>query len=165
MSNPILIDSLGFSQAHSTLSGTRLLAEMPRLAAELADTTGGVEWRLVGSLDKYKRPILQLNVSGALRLQCQRCLQPLTLALKAHSRMVQFTNETRLEQAVAEDDSLDAILTDPELDVLALIEDEILLSLPLAARHEVCESDPLSGLAATKPNPFAVLANLKRQPS
>ena len=48
--------------------------------------------------------------------------------------------------------------------MLALIEDEVLLGLPLAPRHDDCRPDAIEKAKADKPNPFAVLAALKRKP-
>ena len=59
------------------------------------------------------------------------------------------------------DDSTDAIEAEKELAVLSLIEDEVLLALPIAPRHEQCESP--SGTAAEHgPSPFAALSALKK---
>ena len=71
--------------------------------------------------------------------------------------------EARLESACEDDDTLDAVMADPAFDVLALIEDEVLLGLPMAPRHAHCEAD-IRPAGSGKPNPFAALAALKRKP-
>ena len=56
---------------------------------------------------------------------------------------------------------------EPALDLQSLVEDELLLALPLVPRHEVCpeplplEPEPAAPAAA---HPFAALAALKRGP-
>jgi uncharacterized protein len=59
-----------------------------------------------------------------------------------------------------EDDGTDAIEASRELAVLALVEDEVLLALPVAPRHEVCAL-PAAVETQSRPSPFAVLAKLK----
>ena len=63
-----------------------------------------------------------------------------------------------------EEDEIDRIPADAHLDVLALIEDEVLLGLPLSPRHEfgVCEA-AAGNAPAGEQHPFAVLRKLKNQ--
>ena len=69
-------------------------------------------------------------------------------------------NDSELTQEELEDDSRDFLPVEKELDVLALIEDEILLALPTVPRHDDCV---LPGAVRESPNesPFSVLAGLK----
>ena len=76
--------------------------------------------------------------------------------------LTQFATEEEIDEAEAFDEGLDGILIDPELDIEALVEDELLRALPVAPVHDVCGGDDaLAKLASKKPNPFAVLAQLK----
>jgi uncharacterized protein len=59
------------------------------------------------------------------------------------------------------DDSTDAIAAEGELNVQSLIEDEVLLALPIAPRHEQCES-PLANASEHGSSPFSALAALKK---
>jgi uncharacterized protein len=60
-----------------------------------------------------------------------------------------------------EDDTSDAIPAEEEMALLPLIEEEVLLALPIAPMHEVCDS-PLAVNKDPEPSPFAVLAKLKK---
>ena len=60
-----------------------------------------------------------------------------------------------------EDDSADAIAAETALTVLSLVEDETLLALPIAPRHEQCES-PSASAGGLGSSPFAALADLKK---
>jgi uncharacterized metal-binding protein YceD (DUF177 family) len=69
-----------------------------------------------------------------------------------------------------EDDALEAVVASGAIDVLAWIEDEAILSLPLVPRHAACrmrceenELEP-SGLAQSKAGAFAGLASLRPKP-
>jgi uncharacterized protein len=58
----------------------------------------------------------------------------------------------------------------PQFDALEVLEDELLMALPLVPMHDICPSTPVFSageadmveLAAEKPNPFAALAQLKK---
>jgi uncharacterized protein len=67
----------------------------------------------------------------------------------------------RLDE-VEDDDEVDAIEAEPRLDVLALIEEELLLGLPFAPRHPDGECAPATNGLQQKASPFAVLAGLKK---
>ena len=69
-----------------------------------------------------------------------------------------------LSQDELEDDSRDFLPLEKELDVEALVEDEILLSLPVAPRHEQCVV-PGAAAAGERINPFAALAGFKGKPN
>ena len=101
-------------------------------------------------------------VKGTLQLICQRCLTAAPWQLHAETVLTQFATEEQIDDAEAHDEDLEGILIDPELDIEALVEDEILLALPVALTHDVCGGDDaLAKLASDKPNPFAALAQLK----
>jgi uncharacterized protein len=75
------------------------------------------------------------------------------------------------EIAMAEDDEAeeDLLVMAPQFDLLGLLEDELLMALPLVPMHETCPvtpvfsaGDPVVEAAEAKPNPFAVLGQLKK---
>jgi uncharacterized protein len=61
-----------------------------------------------------------------------------------------------------EDDSADAMEAEGTLAVLSLIEDEVLLALPIAPRHEKCQS-PVRDEMEQGPSPFAALAAIRKK--
>lgn len=164
MSQPILINSLDFARQHGKIDNETDVVLLPRLADALADRVGRLTWSLTGGVDRLQRGVLRLRVDGDVMLQCQRCLEPLPHRIEADATITLFTDEARLEAACDEDEELDGIMAEEEFDVLALIEDEVLLGLPLAPRHDECRPAALEKARADKPNPFAVLAGLKHKP-
>ena len=142
------------------MSGRVPVAALERLAETLADTAGELEWSLNGGRDGRGRPQLVLTVSGGLRLTCQRCLKPLEFELDAESSLLLIKPGVELP-ADEEDEAPDAIEASETQDVLALVEDEALLALPIAPRHDRCE---LPGGVSTnqESSPFAALAQLKK---
>jgi len=158
-----IIHSADFAREGGELSGVLAIADMDRLHDLLAKIDGDVTWHLAGGVDKLERPYLHLTVSAEVGVICQRCLKPMPFNISADTVLTQFPAEELLDEAVAQDEDLEGIVIEPALDVEMLIEDEMLLALPYAPRHEKCEpaGDAVKPAGEAKPNPFAVLAKLK----
>ncbi|WP_245579343.1 YceD family protein [Chitinilyticum aquatile] len=155
-----VIDSAEFAVSRAQLSGRIAVSELPRLAEVVLDGTTELDWELQGGVDKLERPWLYLSVNGKVQLACQRCLQAMDFKLDCETVLTLFADEATLDEAEQADDDLEGLVIDPALDVLALVEEEVLLALPFAPRHDRCgESDVV--VVSDKPNPFAVLAQLK----
>jgi uncharacterized protein len=174
-SDPTRIDVRAFARDAGVLAGELPLAALHRLAPSLLPPAAGeppatVSWRAQGRQRPVRggEPELWLHLQAGTRvlLECQRCLQPMahTLQVDRPLRFVEGEDEaTRLDE-----DSEDDVLAVPaSLDLPALVEDELILALPLVPRHEVCPQ-PLPMAAADPgalddaPNPFAALAPLRR---
>lgn len=161
------IDSLDFARKGLELRGEIAVSEMSRLQDVLAAPEGKVSYVLRGVQGKNGEPVLELALEGNCQLRCQRCLQALPYSIKTVSFLMPVP-EDELEGSLAdggeleEEDGVDYIPANAHLDVLALIEDEILLGLPLSPRHEVGVCKAASGGAPVEEqNPFAVLRELK----
>jgi uncharacterized protein len=163
MSAQTVIDSLECARAGQELQGSLAVAELGRLKESLADDQGGIEFAVRGAHDARRRLVLVLEISGVLHLQCQRCLGPLEYLLRASNTLL-LVNAGEVAAGGLDDEDAEWIEASGELDVAALVEDEIILSLPYAPRHEEGACRP-SGLAVGG-NPadaaFAKLAALRR---
>lgn len=163
MSEQVVVDSLGFALNHDTLSGIAEVAEFSRLADVLHSSTGALEYTLSGGVNQYGKPVLHCRVKGRLQLQCQRCLEGMEYPLDTQSELVLARDEAELLQLdEQEEEAADAILADTKLNVLALVEDEVLLDLPVAPRHPAgtCQVKA-SDYDSQESSPFAALAKLK----
>jgi uncharacterized protein len=150
--------------------GAELDEQFARLASE-ACVPGGLEqvvWRGEAELreggNADPQVWLHLAVSASLPMICQRCMTPTMVQVMSQQWFRFVTDEAT---AVAEDDlsEEDVLVLAARFNVLALVEDELLMSLPLVPMHERCpDSVPaLEQPEAVKPNPFAVLAGLKNK--
>ena len=157
MSQPGLIDGLQFARAAETLKGTLDSSQLPRLA-EMRCATTGLSFEIRGRTDAEGRGWLQVLTKGTLTLECQRCLGPLEFPLALRSELMLAESERDIETA---DDDVDRVPAGKEMDVGRLIEDEVLLALPMAPRHEQC-GYKLDGAEAGRSSPFEKLARLKR---
>ncbi|MDR2636863.1 MAG: YceD family protein [Zoogloeaceae bacterium] len=161
------LDVWRFAREGGFLEGRVPLAALTRLADLLAGEAGTVAFRLEGARGERGQARLRLVVSGTLPLVCQRCLAPLPEILAIDSLLELVAAEAaegEPSQEELEDDSLDflPVPSDGRMALIDLIEDEILLALPVVPRHADC-SPPVSAAAQTPPHPFAALSLLKRR--
>lgn len=155
-----VIDSLEFARTGQQLGGTLPIAGLTRLADSVFDAGGEIRYELTGLRDARLRPALALVVSGVLRLRCQRCLGELDYRLEIRNVLLLGTEE---EAGRLDEEGADWIEVNPQLDVAALVEDEIILSLPYSPRHEgyECRHGAPEAVEAAQ-SAFAKLAALKR---
>jgi uncharacterized protein len=137
-------------------------------AGEAPGPDDEVEWRARGerrtARGEEPQTWLRLDASCRLALQCQRCLQPVATDLVAQRELRFVAGEDPAAQLDAECD-YDVLASSRALDLHELIEDELLLALPLVPLHEVCHQ-PLpfaNEEEAAADHPFAGLAALKRR--
>lgn len=160
MSKRIVINSLAFARDAGSLQGELPIAGLTRLLDKLVDSTGSLSYRVSGRQGPRNRPQLLLQLDGVLSVCCQRCLEGIDYPIAVRSVLEFVDDEEDLTQEEFEDDSKDFLPVQSELDVVALIEDEIILDLPSAPRHESCAL-PDTGQGTGKISPFSVLKGLK----
>ncbi|MBI3141096.1 MAG: DUF177 domain-containing protein [Rhodocyclales bacterium] len=160
----MVIDSLEFARQRRMLSGRLELGALPRLGEMLFDAAGALDFSVAGETAGGES-FLALSVDGTLRLVCQRCLGGLEHPVRIRSRLMLVAPGAPWpedgQEGALEDDSCDAIEAARELDLLPLLEEDILLALPIAPRHARCEPPRFSG-GDDEASPFAKLAALKR---
>jgi len=156
-----VIDGLEFARSGGVLDRRVALVELPRLADVLTTPEGFLSVRLEGWRDDQGKSWLQLDVAGEPVLCCQRCLGGVKFPLSIHGSLQLIAPGEDWPDDDLEDDSADAIAAEGELNVLSLIEDEVLLALPIAPRHEHCES-PLANASEHGSSPFSALSALKK---
>ena len=164
------IDSLDFAGNGRQISGKIPVAELPRLLDVLEDPQGTLQYTVCGGADKQGTPLLDVSITGGCRLRCQRCLGALEHVVRLDTRLL-LRDQASLDALDVTDDGIadgeeefDSILADAHLDVLNLLEEEILLSLPFAPKHEfgACRAADGGNMLKEEKNPFAILAQLKR---
>lgn len=170
--DPKAIELVSFCRQASTASGTWALAQFDRLVASFsASPDGVVAWSAEGSsvpvAGDGPEVWLHLKADTVVPLECQRCLQTFAEPLQVDRRMRFVRTEDEASRLDEELDD-DVLVQPARLDLHALLEDELILALPLVPRHAECPS-PLPRAAEdldveTEParNPFAVLASLRK---
>ena len=98
-------------------------------------------------------------------LECQRCLKPVDVPLQISRQFLFVHGEDAAAQLDADSED-DVLAITRALDLRELIEDELLLAMPIVPRHETCPEPLVAAVddepVEEKPNPFAALATLKR---
>ncbi len=181
-------DVFEFARSQASLAGELSLDAMPRMVAEVPPEAPaqGVpfHWRAQGQLTREpsadgerEERWLTLAVNGSVWLECQRCLAPYEQELAVEARYLIVDTEAEADARPMDDDEADAIVGSRQFDLVELIEEELLLSLPLVPKHLVCPSvhdSLLTGVDGSlsspdddetpeepeKPNPFAALKSL-----
>ncbi|WP_265942567.1 YceD family protein [Dechloromonas sp. A34] len=157
-------DAFVFAREGRVLEGTLAVSALERLHDLLAEVSGEVTFRLEGFKGANGELMLHLEVSGVLPLACQRCLKSVAFDLDVDNLLQLVPEGAELSQDELEDDTRDFLPVARELNVVDLVEDEILLTLPVAPRHEKCGL-PGAADAGERINPFAKLAGLKGKPN
>jgi len=158
---PTVLDGLAFANEGAVAAGVVAVAALPRLAEGLADDTGCLDCRVTGSRDGDGRCWLTLEVSGTLGLVCQRCLKRLAFPVEIRNRLLLVPPGQAWPDEELAEDGFDAVAAEMEMALLSLIEEEVLLALPIAPMHETCAT-PVPVADEHESSPFAVLAKLKK---
>ena len=135
---------------------------MPRLAPLLSGTEGRIQVELGFVPASRGIVLIDGTVDAAVRLICQRCLEPFRLDTRSRVRLAVLP--AAVDEPELEADYEPLVADGGRISLFALVEDEILLNLPLAPMHprEVCPVQLDTGAAeSSKNNPFAVLKGLK----
>ena len=157
-----------------TLAGELALRDLGRLVSSLegvADDGRAVRWsaRFHTAQPHAASPQwwLELHADATVLLQCQRCLQPLPTTLVV-DRRIRFVDGEDEAARLDEESDDDVLALPPRLDLPALVEDELILALPLVPRHDgdcpvpLPASTAIESDDATPAHPFAALAAWRR---
>ena len=170
-----------FARDGGSAQGQQSLVQFERLS-DLAWSMEGqdtavpqVSWSLTGEMVPVTGADaeiwLHLAADVSLPMQCQRCMGPVVVEVFS-DQSFRFVVDEATAEAQDDESEEDLLVLAPEMDVWALIEDELIMSVPIVPKHEICpESVTLSAAdeafeeaLAAKPNPFAALEQLKQKP-
>lgn len=161
---PETADFLKQAERNVSLEGCFPLAKLERLSEVLSDNAGELNARLnFGSNAGFQ--CLQGSVEADLKLICQRCLEPMNQVVSAQFKFGMVLDEEETEELPAEFEPY--LIEGDEQSIINLLEDELLLSLPIAPAHqnecsEFLRKHKEQGLAAKEASsPFAALKDMK----
>jgi uncharacterized protein len=175
------LDMRAFAQAAGQLKADQPLARFERLASEALADDGlppdvQVHWQAQGEMREgatggAPAPWLHLQAHATLALTCQRCLGPVQTALSV-DRWFRFVADDATAAALDDTCEEDLLALEPRPRLHDLLEDELLMEIPLVPMHEECPvpvvmqvGDPAlsaTSAPAERRNPFAELARLKK---
>lgn len=156
--------------ARRGVEGRLPLSALARLRDSLVDTEGEVAFSIDFDQDALKVPYAELRIEAALPLQCQRSLQRFLLPVRIEQRLGLIRSEAE-EAALPPGYEPLLMPEDGMLRAVELVEDELILAVPVVPvmpGSEAVERDwPADEAGAPepeRPNPFAALAALKKDP-
>jgi uncharacterized protein len=179
-----IINTYEFARMGEGLSGNISGEELERADDLLFDHQATVAWSLKG--DQVKRAgggvesYLTLRLNGLAKMICLRCLETVEIPIDMDRKFRIAKDEAHAAKLDSEDEIVDAIVGSVQFEVLDLVEDEVIMALPFAPKHEDCSaptfntafeaSDPaddngkegVNDEDRALPNPFRVLAQLKK---
>jgi uncharacterized protein len=124
------------------------------LSASSKDAT--ISFKLTGAAKQLRNPSLHLHIDAKLPVTCQRCLDEMQVQLNLDFDYI-ICKELPIE--TDENDNTDWLEAAAEMNLQELIEDELLLAMPIAPMH-AHDCNKQSMQSGEKPNPFAVLKGL-----
>lgn len=173
---PERIDAVKMFARMGSITADLPLDRLQRFSGQLSgDALQGPEKRAVAvdlhfGTDEEGRRLLSGTLDAQVPVVCQRCLQDMELELHCDLSLLVFDSEEELQKLPVggEHSREGVVMTEEGLDVVGLIEDELLLSLPMIPMHadpgcnRILNELKEGGDLETRPNPFAVLAELKK---
>jgi len=155
----LLINNLEFAKKNQEINGLLEITNCERLA-EITSKTGenvaNIRYKLTGSAEKMNLPSLHLQIEAQLPVLCQRCLEGMQLNFSLEFDYLISDKELSESEENEENEDVDWLEASQELNLIELIEDELLIAIPIAPMHDssCLQANLQSG---EKPNPFAVL--------
>lgn len=169
---PVHIDPIRMADTRRLLQGSIALSEMARLAESLQDTDGEVRVSLEFGTDSEGIRFMRGHIQAEVSLECQRCLETMRYPIDSEFSLGIVPDAGEAEALPSHYEPL--LVGNEPLFLRDIIEDELLLALPIVAMHppEDCsvsissdrqaDETRTNAGATDKGNPFAVLAGLKK---
>ncbi len=162
---PKSVDVRGFADSTRRIQGELDCALCERLLASIDSYQGNVNVDLKFGRDEQGRVLITGAVGARVVMICQRCLEPVVVRLDSEVSLCVITTEAQANQLPDLFEPL--TVNDEQVSVIDLVEDELLLALPVVTMHNRCESPVIQGSAVSeaassqRQSPFAVLKKLK----
>ncbi len=154
----LIINNLEFAQTQQKLIDTFAIFDCERLVEMLAIQDDNAEpatirFELTGDFKRFRQPSLHLHIKAKLPVICQRCLDDMLFDVDlSFDYLISNVAINELD----ENDEMDWLEANNEMNLQELIEDELLLAMPIAPTHDK-NCSKLSMQSGEKPNPFAIL--------
>ena len=167
------IEPLALATQGRLIEGKVALKELKRLLPLLRSSSGEVEFSLNFETDEAGIPRIRGKVQTMLSLQCQRCMEDMEFPVSSKVRLGIVPSREAAEHLP---DNYEPLVCDDETTIVSVLEDELILALPIVAMHKVedcpqgdafsiqkdeLEEGEMNNGSTDRENPFAVLEQLK----
>lgn len=181
---PEHIDILRLAKQGCKLSGRLFLNEMPRFKQYVAteesnnEVANFADIEVELDVDDQHIAFIRGSAQASVAMICQRCLKPMKVDINTHFLLGAVENEAKIEKLPAQYEPLE--ISEKLVSLSAIIEDELILALPLVALHkqdqctvkmpgnqqvkeqrEKIEAEAKI-VAKERNNPFSILSTLKK---
>ncbi|WP_106477091.1 YceD family protein [Phytohalomonas tamaricis] len=166
---PNTVEPYRLAASAERLEGSVKLTDMPRLVEAIGAQEGDCLARLSFDIDAQRQYFIEGDLTADVMLPCQRCLQPMPVSLKSDFLLGMVTSDALAANLPGRYEPV--LVEDEKLDLLPVVEDEILLTLPQVVYHDEADcavsrdqlqsGEDVDGSDDTAPNPFSVLRTLK----
>ncbi len=160
---PQYLEPARLADQAESLEGTLGIDTMPRLLALVCNRQASIVFRLSFGRNEAGVIVIDGGFSTDIVLRCQRCLEPLPVHLEKTIRIGWVANRQEADALPADLEPLQ--IEDGRITPGDLIEEEVLLGLPISPVHDPAEcsaTEVLQEMKETKESPFAVLKELKK---
>lgn len=162
---PQFIDPWNFAQGRKMLCVTLPLCDTQEVK-QWVKKDDVVSFHIKGMIDEYRQPHLMGSFALTLTLQCQRCLNAMQWPLEHEFDYVLIRDETQEDKVEGNSETL--ICTENTMDLVWFLEEEILLAMPMIAKHDNCLPPAhVNEKLPSSEHPFAALKEMmksKEQP-
>jgi uncharacterized protein len=164
---PTTVDVRKAAAREVTVDGVLALSKMVRLQGALASSEGHVEADIAFSKDEENRSIATVTVRADVEVCCQRCLESMPHRVESENRLAIVGDYERARQLPSQ---IEPWMVESEQgDLWGLVEDELILAIPIINLHESEDCNELLKEYRDQPpaveevadNPFKVLEQLK----
>ena len=167
------IDPYALATQGRLIEGKVALADLKRVLPLLRSSNGEVVFSLNFDIDEMGMPRIRGKVQATLSLQCQRCMEDMEFPVLSRVRLGIVPSREAAKQIP---DNYDPLVSDDETSIVSIIEDELILALPIVAMHKIEDcpqgdtfivkhdgqaGDRPTDVGTGKESPFSVLAKLK----
>ncbi len=167
-----LVDPYKLAKATRTFHGELAVASMNRLVSQLVSGDGCLEYELAFYIDEHGLNVVAGKICGTFVVKCQRCLRACMCPLDVTFLVSPVITVKDSRELPDEYDPV--LLVDGKIDLLELVEEELILAMPIVVMHEpgdiecvknVLIEEPISvvGNNLEQENPFAVLQTLQKK--
>ncbi len=168
---PLTVDPVRDAQRRIDYQGYYPVASLERLAQSVVKVLSDAQVTLSFFIDPQKLVVMKGQAQVEVELECQRCGETFKDTLDCEFIYSPVANFEKIDELPEIYEPIE-FNEFGEIDLIGTIEDELMLCLPIVPMHssehcEVSVAEQVFGQLpeelASKPNPFAVLANLKQK--
>jgi uncharacterized protein len=168
---PIYVDAARFAEKAANLHGTLAIKDMPRLVSSLANQEGEVVIDANFGIDTQGIKFIKGSVKALVYVLCARCLEVFVQEIISDFSYGLVNTDAKAKKLPKHYEPV--LMTDENLNVLEMVEEELIINLPIVPKHDpksckvkmpvVVLEDPKAA-QEMKTNPFSVIESLKVKP-